>query len=386
VKVGAGLSIKEDPRAAGLEATLEARARLSGERADLAVLFASPQFSPGSEALLDAVHEAASPATLIGCLAEAVVGRDREVEGGPAVAVWLASLGVNCEVSTFRMIFEEPTLEGWPAEEDGTFLLLCDPHTFPVHLLLESLNERAPGTVVMGGMASGSPGPGATRLFLDDRVLDSGAVGARLAGALEVHALVSQGCRPIGPVLTVTRAEGNAIFEVGGRPPLEQIKAMFGSLDEEDRRLASQGLMLGRVVDEYRSEFGRGDFLIRSLLGLDPESGAIAVGDRIEAGQTVQFHVRDAASADEDLKATLSSLRRDLGVREPVGALLFTCNGRGKRMFAVPDHDAALVARELGAPLVGFFCAGELGPIGGQTFLHGFTASMAVFVAGEPAR
>jgi small ligand-binding sensory domain FIST len=178
----------------------------------------------------------------------------------------------------------------------------------------------------------------------------------------------------------VTRAEENFILELGGKPPLEQIKALYGSLDQENQLLASRGLMLGRVIDEYQSEFGRGDFLIRSLLGIDRGSGAIAVGDRVDVGQSVQFHVRDASSAGKDLKATLSSLRRELGDREPAGALLFTCNGRGRRMFAMPDHDAALVCKELGTPLAGFFCSGELGPIGGQNFLHGFTASIAVFV------
>ncbi|MGH2821103.1 MAG: FIST signal transduction protein [Actinomycetota bacterium] len=380
MNVGAALSSNPDARGAGMEAALEARNALGDRRADLAVVFASPQFADGARALLEAVHEAAGPAALIGCIAEGVIARGHEIEDRAAVSVWLASLDARAEISTFAATWDEPSFEGLPAETEGAFLMLCDPYSFPAHLLLEMFNEKAPGATVMGGLASGSPGPGGTRLFLDDRVLDSGAVGARLSGNLEIRTLVSQGCRPIGPVLTVTRAEGNMILELGGRTPLERLKELYESLDEGDRRLVSRGLMLGRVIDEYRTDFGRGDFLVRGLLGADPETGAVAVGDNVEVGQTVQFHVRDAPSADEDLKEALASFRRALGGREPGGALLFTCNGRGTRMFDGPDHDAALVTSELGAPVAGFFCAGELGPVGGKNFLHGFTASMAVFV------
>jgi small ligand-binding sensory domain FIST len=211
-------------------------------------------------------------------------------------------------------------------------------------------------------------------------VLDSGAVGVALPGNVGVVALVSQGCRPIGQVLTVTRSAGNVISELAGKPPLQRVQELYASLPEHDRELMAEGLLVGRVIDEYKTDFQRGDFLVRGVIGADPDSGAIAVGDAVAAGETIQFHVRDEASADEDLRTTLNVARAKVGDHRVAGGLLFTCNGRGSRMFSTPDHDAALVASELDdPPIAGFFCAGELGPVGSKNFLHGFTASMALF-------
>jgi small ligand-binding sensory domain FIST len=216
--------------------------------------------------------------------------------------------------------------------------------------------------------------------------LDSGAVGVALTGDVEVVTLVSQGCRPIGPVLTVTRSEDNVIFELGGRPPVQRIQELYASLPEHDRELMTEGLLVGRVIDEYKTEFERGDFLVRGIIGADPESGAMAVGDAVAVGETIQFHVRDETSADEDLRSTLKAARDMVGDRAVAGGLLFTCNGRGSRMFSSPDHDAALRALELGnPPIAGFFCGGELGPVGTKNFLHGFTASMALFAGATQA-
>jgi small ligand-binding sensory domain FIST len=231
----------------------------------------------------------------------------------------------------------------------------------------------------MGGMASAALRSRQSRLFRDGRVLSAGAVGVHLPNA-EVHPLVAQGCRPIGDAYIITRADGNVIHELGGRPPLVRLREMAAALPGRDQELLAQGLQLGVVIDEYRAEPGQGDFLIRGVVGADPDSGAIAVGDQIQVGQTVQFHVRDAESADEDLRRALEREAKALGGRRPAGALLFTCNGRGSRLFAEPDHDAGLIAATLGdIPLAGFFCAGELGPVGGQNFLHTFTASIALF-------
>ena len=266
-------------------------------------------------------------------------------------------------------------LGGYRFEEagPGPYLLIADPFSFPVDLLLRHLNERAPGTVVMGGMASGAAAAGQTRLFLDGGVIDSGAVGARLP-RVRIRPLVSQGCRPIGNAYTVTRAEGNVIFELGGKSPLERLQELIATLPPEDRALVGTGLHVGMVIDEYLAEPGRGDYLIRNVVGVDPQNGALAVGDEVEVGQTIRFHVRDAATADEDLRALLE---REAG--RAAGALLFRCNGRGTRLFDAPDHDASLVSNALaGAPLAGFNCAGEIGPVGGRNFLHGFTASIAL--------
>jgi small ligand-binding sensory domain FIST len=379
MRIGAALSTNPDPAKATAAAVEEAQSRLGGADVSLALVVASKQHSTSAQVASEVARAKAGAERVIGCVAETVVGGDREVEGGPAVAVWLASLPEPVE--TFHMEFvrtsEGGVFAGHRFEEagPGPYLLIGDPFSFPTDLLLGHVNERVPGTVVLGGMASGGMGPGDTRLFLDDRVVDTGAVGARVPG-IRIRALVSQGCRPIGKVYTVTRAKGNVIHELGGRPPLQRLQELVETLSPEDRELVGRGLHVGRVIDEYKAELERGDFLIRGVMGMDPRSGALAVGDRIEIGETIQFHVRDAATADEDLRTLLEQ------EAEPTaGALLFTCNGRGSRLFSVPDHDASLVSERLGGlPLAGFNCAGEIGPVGGKNFLHGFTASIALFV------
>jgi small ligand-binding sensory domain FIST len=383
VKVGAALSLKPEARTAATEATMEAARRLGEREPTLAVVFASAQFASQAEAVVDAVHEAVAPQALAGCVAESIIGAGKEVESQPAVSVWLTSLQTSVRTfhCQFRKSNDHGAFSGWPQDPATAYLLLVDPFSFPAELLLNFMNERAPGSpLIAGGLASGGRGPGETRLFMDRAVLDSGAVGVALTGTMEVVTLVSQGCRPIGPVLTVTRSEGNVIFELGGKPPVQRIQELYASLPEHDRELVTQGLHVGMVIDEYKTEFERGDFLVRGVIGADPDSGAIAVGDTVAVGETIQFHVRDEASADEDLRSTLKLARDKFGDRSIAGGLLFTCNGRGSHMFSTPDHDAALLASELDdPPIAGFFCGGELGPVGSKNFLHGFTASMALF-------
>jgi len=383
VKAGRALILTADPGAAARRAVAQARDALGDTPPSLAVLFASAHFLDSADALLAAIAEQTGPLPLIGCVAEAVAGGAREVESEPAISLWLgAGLG---PVETFTMEFIRTPSGGayggyrFPRDAAGVHLMICDPFTFPADGLLTHLNEQRPGAVVMGGLASAALRSRQSQLFLDDRVLSSGAVGVHLPRA-EVHPLVAQGCRPVGDAYIITGAQGNVIHELGGRPPLTRLQEMAAALPGRDQELLAQGILLGVVIDEYRAEPGQGDFLIRGLIGADPDSGAIAVGDEIQVGQTVQFHVRDAASADEDLRRALERESAALGGCRPAGALLFTCNGRGSRMFTAPDHDAGLIATMLGdIPMAGFFCAGELGPVGGQNFLHTFTASIALF-------
>jgi small ligand-binding sensory domain FIST len=376
MRIGAGLSTDLDPATATAHAVEKARSGLGEAEVSLAVLVTSRHHAPSAEVASEVLRLEAGAERVIGCVAETVVGGDREIEDGPAVAVWLASLPEPVE--TFHMEFVRTSEGGLLAgyrfgEGPGSCLLIGDPYSFPTDLLLEHLNERFPGTVVMGGMASGGTRPGETRLFLDDRVVDSGAVGASLSG-IRIRALVSQGCRPIGEVYTVTRAEGNVVHELGGMSPLQRLQELVDTVAPRDRELLARGLHVGRVIDEYTTDPGRGDFLVRGVMGVDAQSGAMAVGDRVDVGESIQFHVRDEATADEDLRTLLEQQE------EPAaGALLFTCNGRGSRLFSVPDHDASLVSEKLGGvPLAGFNCAGEIGPVGGKNFLHGFTASIAL--------
>lgn len=378
MRTGAGLSTDPDPVAAVRAAIAGATAPLGGASCDLAFLFVSPHHAAALPLLLGAARIELEPGVLLGCAGLWIVGGAREVEDQPAVSVWVAHLP-DTKLQPFALTYDRTpdgdSFLGWPDEipDGATAIALADPFTFPAGEWLERLNETHPGLLVIGGMASGGRAPGETRLILDDEVLWNGCVGALVSGATKVRALVSQGCKPIGDPFAVTAAEENVLLSLGGRPPLDRLKETFARSDERDRRAMQVGLHVGRVVDEYKTEFRRGDFLVRNVLGADESSGAIAVGDRMQLGETVQFHVRDADSADTDLRELVAA------ADQPAGAIMFTCNGRGSRLFGVPDHDASIVAEALGGSLAGFFCAGELGPIGGRNFLHGFTASLALF-------
>jgi small ligand-binding sensory domain FIST len=383
MKAGVALVLTDDPGQAAREAVEQARAALGEEPPAFAVLFASQHFHVSAQVLLAAVSEQLGSLPLIGCVAESVAGGPVEAESEAAISLWLAAdVG---PVETFAMEFVRTSSGGafggyrFEPDRSGVCLLISDPFTFPAEYLLTHLNENAPSTQVMGGMASGGLGAQRSRLFLDGKVLNEGAVGAYLPDA-RIHPLVSQGCRPIGDPFTVTAAEGNLVRELGGQPAMNRLQDLAASLSAEDRELLAQGVQVGIVIDEYGGERRQGDFLIRGILGAQPETGAIAVGDEVDIGQTLQFHVRDADSADQELRRLLEQETKELGGQRAAGALLFTCNGRGVRLFPEPNHDTGLIAEILGGiPVAGFFCAGELGPVSGRNYLHTFTASIAVF-------
>jgi small ligand-binding sensory domain FIST len=257
------------------------------------------------------------------------------------------------------------------ARAAATFVLLVDPYSFPIGAYLDDLGRRYPHLSVIGGLASAARGPGGNRLVLDGRVHLDGAVGVLLPASPDL--VVSQGCRPIGQPLIVTKAERNRLHELAGRPALDRLLEVIEQLTPEDRALAARGLHCGIVIDEGKLDFAPGDFLIRGVLGADRDAGAVAVGEEVSVGSTVQFQVRDGASADDDLHRLLHG-------RSAEGVLVFTCTGRGRHLFGTPDHDAGLVSALLDARAVGgMFCAGEIGPVAGRNYLHGFTASMALF-------
>jgi small ligand-binding sensory domain FIST len=317
------------------------------------------------------------PVTLLGSTAVSVIGGAHEAEETPAVSLW-AAWGISSCVPV-RLRLERTAdgggaITGLPAEaaEPGRSLIVVpEPFTFPADTFLDHLAATVPSLQVIGGLASASGAPGGNVLVLDADTFTDGGVG--VLGDAGVETVVWEGCRPVGAPYTVTRAEGNLLAELGGRPALQRLGELAESLDPDDRQLLARGVHLGRVIDEHKVDFTRGDFLIRGVLGADRSGGALVVGDEVSIGDTVQFQVRDAASADEDLKALLAG-------READGALVFTCNGRGSHLFDVPDHDASTVVNELGTAAVGgMFCAGELGPVGRRSFLHGFTASVALF-------
>ncbi len=388
VHVGTGLSTVPDTVAAAASAAAEARAGLRDRPCDLAVVFASGAHLAAPEATVLAVQEILAPGGLIGCGAGGVLGDGQEVEQGTAVTVWAAALG-DGQATTFHAVVEplddddedSGALQGMPDLEGAAgAILLADPQTFPTDPVLRYLSERTPMLPLLGGLASGrSPGAGATLLFIEDEVYDRGAVGVRFDG-IEMLPCVSQGAAPIGPELTITAAGGNVIEELAGKPALNRLREAIEGLTEDERGLVEGGLLMGIVVDPNKPEYLQGDFLVRGLAGADPGSGRIIVGTDVRPGQVVRLHARDAVSADRDLREALGIRMQALGGRPPAGALVFACNGRGEGLFGSPDHDAAAVEQELaGAPASGFFAAGEIGPVGGEYFLHGFTATVAVF-------
>jgi len=381
VRVGAGLSTHPDPRVGAIEAATTAGAELAGERPDLAIVFASGAHLAAPEATLEGVAEALRPDQLAGCGAGGVLAAGREIEEGTAIAVWAATLG-DGTATTFHATVEEsddglavgmPDLDGADA-----VVLLPDPNSFPTEPVLRHLAEAHPAVPVLGGLVSAATAEGASALFCDGEVVAGGAVGVRFDG-VEVIPCVSQGAAPVGPEMTVTAAEGNFVHELAGRPALTALREALASLSDEERELVGQGLLVGIVIDGGKPSYERGDFLVRPLIGADTDDGSLAIGATLAPGQVIRLHARDAASADRDLREALDLRVQALGGAAPAGALAFTCNGRGRMMFGSPNHDAAAMADVFaGAPVAGFFAAGEIGPVGGESFLHGFTATVAV--------
>ena len=384
VHIATGLSTTPDARAGALEAASAAAHGLHGHHCDLVVMFASGAHLAAPEATLEAVHEMLAPEHLIGCGAGGVIGGAREVEDGTAVVVWAASLG-DGQASPFHATVEEieegsGALAGLPDLDGATgAILLADNFTFPTDAVLRFLSEATPLLPLIGGVASAATTQGTPALFYGEELVESGAVGVRLDG-VEVLPCVSQGAAPIGPELTITAADGHIILELAGKPALSKLREAIEGLSEEDRDLVEGGLLMGIVVDPNKPDYIQGDFLVRGLVGADPDTGQVAVGTTVRPGQVVRLHARDAGSADRDLREALGMRMQALGGRTPAGALVFACNGRGRGMFGTADHDAEAIAVELaGAPAAGFFAAGEIGPVGGEYFLHGFTATVAVF-------
>ena len=351
-------------------------------RCDLALVFAGASHLGHGKAILDAVHRRLEPARLIGCGAGGVVAPGREVEEGPGAVVWgLSAPGARIETHRLsaRRDGDEIEIDGMPDRDLGpdAIIVLVDPYTFSAEALLARLNEERPAAPALGGLASAAAA-GSASLFCDGDVVDQGAVACTIEG-LEVVPCVSQGATPVGPEMTITACEGNSISELASTPAIDRLREAIAELEPSERELAAQGLLLGVVIDENQPSYDRGDFLVRPIVGADESAQTIVIGERVRVGQTVRMHVRDPASADEDLRDALGVRAAALGTEGAAGVLLFTCNGRGRHMFALPNHDVDAVEDALGAPAAGFFCAGEIGPVGGTNFLHGFTATMAVF-------
>jgi small ligand-binding sensory domain FIST len=385
------LSTADDWKIA-LEEAIESAGSVLEGAPDLALLFISSRHTAAAEEIIAVATKHLAPAAIIGCTGESIAGTNQEIEEEPALALWLARWP-NVKLNPMHLRFERTpeggVLEGWPQSlagewSPGDFLIvLADPFTFPADYLLERMNEDRPGVPVIGGMASGATSPGDNRLFCGRKTFTEGAVAVHVSGPLKLKTVVSQGCRPIGRPFVVTKAERNIVYELGGKPALLQLREIFDTLPTSEQHLVQTALHIGRVVSEYKDRFEHGDFLVRNVVGIDANTGAIAIGDYLRPGQTVQFHIRDEEAADAELKQLLAAANKQ-NLSAPCGALLFTCNGRGTRMFSQPHHDANAIAAAFGSlPLAGFFAQGELGPIGQQNFVHGFTASIGLFYSDE---
>ncbi len=357
---------------------------LDGRPVDVALVFPSGGHLSAPKETLEGVHDVLSPAALAGCGAGGVLGDGREVENGTAVAVWAAALdggGAQAFHADVLRVSEGMAISGLPDLEGATAaVLLPDPLSFPTDGVLRRLHDYAPGVPVLGGLSSAHVDGRAT-LLCDDEVHHNGAVGLRFTD-VEILPCVSQGAAPLGPELTVTAGDGHMIRELAGRPAIEKLREVVDGLEGAQKALVGRGLLMGVVIGGPKAEYGPDDFLVSGLAGADPGSGAITVGATIEPGTVVRLHVRDADSADRELREALALRREALGGARPAGALLCTCNGRGAAMFGASDHDTRVLDEQLGAPAAGFFAAGEIGPVGGRPFVHGFTATVAVFPSG----
>ena len=367
-RFGDGLALHDDLLVAAEEAVAAALAPLGGVRPDLACVFVTGGSAQHSEMALAYASDLIDAGTSIGCCADGVMAAGKGIEGESGVSVWVAVLP-NVSVRGFHLevlrTSESIAVLGMPvrADDDVVGVLLADPWSFPVDGFIAHSDVALAGLPLVGGLASGATAAGGSRLLIDGRVVDRGAVGVVLGGDLSVHTLVSQGCRPIGMPMTVTQSEGDTVAELAGRPAYQQAKDAISVLSPDEQLAAVRGLALGIAVDEYKDDHEQGDFLVRSLLTADPRSGALSVGEHVPVGTTV-----------------LGAFRRTVGLDGLAGALVFSCNSRGTTMFPSPDHDVTAVRGGLGVDNVaGFFAAGEIGPVGGRNHVHGFTATVLAF-------
>lgn len=379
----------------GLQAwAKELRARLKAPRVSLGLVFMAPRFFPCAPEVLEILRVHAQIPLLAGCSSEGLIANGSEIENKSGIALALYHLP-GAELKAFRFSQENveaaqepsywPEVSGVKPADTNGWLMFVDPFRLDSETWLESWNEAYPGLPALGGLASGAHNLPQTQVYLNGDVFDEGGVALSIGGEVGLAGIVSQGCMPIGETWTLTRVEGNLIHEIGNRPAYEVLSDTFNEMAVSDQRKSRGNLFIGLVINEYLEDFHQGDFLVRQLIAADPNSGGIAVGALPRMGQTIQFQRRDAAAATADMLALLKQFQNDFAGVTTYGGCLCCCNGRGRGMFGLPDHDAKLVQEHLGpVGIAGFFCNGEIGPVGNRNFLHGFTASLALFVKKNP--
>ncbi len=364
-------------------------ADLQGQAATAAFVFVSPHFRSVCGQIAEKLVAHLPDTTLVGCTAMGVIGGGREIEQAPAIALLAAALpSVRCAAAhgdPTRLPDEDASPEAWrewlglDLPEASVLALLADPFSTPIDRIVAGLDYAFPQAVQVGGLASGGGQPMENVLFQNGHLHRHGVVVLAFSGNIVADPIVAQGCRPIGRPLTVCGCAHNILLEIDGGTPVAYLQALLPTLPEYDRKLAETALFIGIEMDPLLADAEAGGFLIRNLIGIDHGNGALAVGAPLHEGMVVQFHLRDRRTSAEDLQTLL----RQYTARAPgsgAGALLFSCLGRGEFLYGQPNHDSDLFRSVLGdMPLGGFFCNGEIGPVGGATHVHGYTSAFAVF-------
>ena len=369
------------------------RGQLAAPQVSLGLVFISPKFFPHAQQVLETLRVHSQIPLLAGCSSNSLIVGGSEIEENAGLVLALYALP-GAEVQGFHFAQEQveeangpgywPLETGVAPEQTNGWLTFADPFHLDAEAWMRSWNEAYAPLPVLGGLASGDSGEQRTQVYLNGDVFEEGGVAISVGGDVKLLGVISQGCTPIGETWTLTRVEQNLIHEIGNRPAYEVLAETVNRLSAEDQRKTRGNLFIGLVVNEYLDEFHRGDFLVRNLLGGDPSSGVLAVGAMPRAGQTVQFQRRDAAAATEDMNELLAHAKTQVAGAAVYGGCLCCCNGRGQNLFGSPNHDAQTIQRQLGPlGLAGFFCNGEIGPVGEKNFLHGYTASLALFVKKE---
>jgi small ligand-binding sensory domain FIST len=366
------------------------RGRIKTSSVDLGLVFVSPRLFAAVPSILEIIRVHGQVPLLAGCSSASLIAGSEEIEDEAGLTLGLYSLP-GARLQAVRFTQEQVEESSGPAywqqendirpEETNGWLCFADPFRLDAETWLRGWNEAYAPLPILGGLASGDPSAQGTQVYLNGDVYDEGGVGISVGGDVTLESVISQGCAPIGETWTITRTERNVIHEIGNRPAYEVLAETYNSLSPEDQKRAQGNLFVGLVMNEYLDEFQRGDFLIRNLMGADPNTGTVAIGAYPRPGQTMQFQCRAASTGTEDITALLARAKKRLAGRAVYGGCLCSCNGRGRRLFGEPSHDARHVQEHLGPlGLAGFFCNGEIGPVGEKNFLHGYTASLALFV------
>ena len=390
MKWASHVSTQETIEACVEEAVESVTQQLAGREADLTIIFVSPHFRTQYRAIPQLLRDRMPVGMLLGCSGGGIIGGGKEIEQQPAFSLTAAHLpGVELKtIQSDTMNLPDPDTapsvwHEWLGVDPATnpdFIVLADPFSFRAEEFLAGMDFAYSRSAKVGGLASGAQAQGGNALYLDDKIHNSGLIGVALSGNIQLDTIVAQGCRPIGQPMSITKCDQYQLLEVDGQPPLEKLEEMVESLSEDDRKLLRTSLFLGIEMDPMKEDPGKGDFLIRNLMGVDQETGSLSIGAPLREGQLVQFHLRDKIMSSKDLKVMLSKYQNKDGWRNAKGALLFSCLGRGEYLYGLPNHDSDMFTTEIGnIPLGGFFCNGEIGPVGHTTFLHGYTSSFGIF-------